>query len=152
MWPTRLVYLVYMVAVVLIAVDHLLWYMVAIVAVVPVVPLIAAALDGMELYGAAFVSSLIASIVGLVWAGGSTARRGPGATLARGLGAFGAGLVVCGAAGSMPVFLLGRVLEGFGGGVSTTVLYAAVTRAWPASERSRTSAGSPTAASWLCAC
>ncbi|HET8984284.1 MAG TPA: MFS transporter [Trueperaceae bacterium] len=116
-------------------------------AVVTVAPLFAADLGGVALYGWVFSGLLLASLVGAV-AGGQLADTG---SLARpligGLALFGAGLVVSGAAPSMAVLIVGRILQGLGGGALTTVMYAAITRAYPDSARARMMA--LTSSAWI---
>jgi MFS family permease len=116
-------------------------------AVVTVAPLFAADLGGVALYGWVFSGLLLASLVGAV-AGGQLADSG---SLARpligGLVLFGAGLVVSGAAPNMGVLIVGRVLQGLGGGALTTVMYAAITRAYPDSARARMMA--LTSSAWI---
>lgn len=106
-------------------------------AVVTIAPLFAAELDGIALYGWVFSGLLLAALVGAV-VGGELADRG---TLARpllgGLAFFGLGLAVSGFAPTMPVLIVGRVLQGLGGGALTTVMYAAITRAYPDNLRAR---------------
>lgn len=106
-------------------------------AVVTVAPRLAEDLGGVGLYGWVFSGFMLASLVGTVVAGrladtGSLARP-----LALGLAAFGLGLAVSGAAPTMPVVIVGRVLQGFGGGALSTLMLTAITRAYPDSERAR---------------
>lgn len=106
-------------------------------AVVTIAPLFAAELDGISLYGWVFSGLLLAALIGAV-VSGELADRG---TLARpllgGLALFGLGLAVSGFAPTMPVLIVGRVLQGLGGGALTTAMYAAITRAYPDSLRAR---------------
>src|SRR5690606_6494869 len=60
---------------------------------------------------------------------------------------FALGLAVSGAAQTMLVLIVGRVLQGLGGGVLSTVLYAAITRAYPDSLRARMMA--LTSSAWI---
>lgn len=106
-------------------------------AVVTVAPLFAAELGGVELYGWVFSAMLLASLLGAVVGGqlsdsGSLARP-----LIGGLLLFALGLAVSGAAPSMQVLIVGRVLQGLGGGAMSTVMYAAITRAYPDGVRAR---------------
>ncbi len=106
-------------------------------AVVTVAPLFVEDLGGLSLYGWVFSGFLLASLLGSV-VGGLMADNG---SLARplmwGLGFFGVGLVVSGSAPSMFVLIVGRVLQGLGGGALSTVMYAAISRAYPDSARAR---------------
>ena len=116
-------------------------------AVVTVAPLFAEDLGGVALYGWVFSGLLLASLVGAVL-GGQLADAG---SLARplllGLAFFGLGLAVSGFAPSMGVLIVGRVLQGLGGGVLTTVMYAAITRAYPDNLRARMMA--LTSSAWI---
>lgn len=106
-------------------------------AVVTALPVVAEALHGRALYGAALASYLLASLAGLVAAGGSCDRSGPARPFGAGLALFGAGIAGSGAAPSMPVFVACRALEGLGGGMLSAVLYACVQRAYPDGQRAR---------------
>jgi len=95
-------------------------------------PAVASALDGMAWYALAFASTLAASVLAMVWSGLDCDRRGPFRSMAGGLLLFGAGLLVSGLAGSMPVVVLGRIVQGFGIGALGVALYVATARALPA--------------------
>jgi MFS family permease len=97
-------------------------------AVITVMPVVARDLGGLRLYGWAFSSFMLSSVIGIVAAGRATDRRGPGAPFAAGLVLFGAGLAVAGLARSMDVLVLGRVLQGLGAGVVPSVAYASIGR------------------------
>ena len=106
-------------------------------AVVTIAPLMAEDLGGFHLYGWLFSGFLLASLFGIV-AGGHLADTGSLATpLALGLAAFGVGLVLSAAAPSMQVVIVGRVLQGLGGGALNTVMLTAVYRAYPDEHRAR---------------
>lgn len=116
-------------------------------AVVTIAPLFAADLDGLALYGWVFSGFLLASLLGAVF-GGQMADSG---TVARpllvGLAFFAVGLAVSGAATSMLILLAGRVLQGLGGGMLGTVMYAAINRAYPDNVRARMMA--LTSSAWI---
>ncbi|TFH73008.1 MFS transporter [Cellulomonas sp. HD19AZ1] len=101
-------------------------------AVTTVMPEVAAVLDGRALYAFAFAGPLATGVVGMVVAGAWADRRGPAAPFAAGTLVFVAGLVVAGAATSMPVLVAGRLAQGLGGGVVNVTLLVAVARAYPA--------------------
>ncbi len=106
-------------------------------AVVTIAPRLAQDLGGIGLYGWLFSGFLLASLVGIV-AGGHLADTGSLARpLALSLGAFGLGLVIAGAAASMSVVIVGRVLQGLGGGALNAVMLTAIIRAYPDSQRAR---------------
>ncbi|GAA3522560.1 MFS transporter [Nocardioides daeguensis] len=106
-------------------------------AVATVMPDVADDLDGLRWYAVAFAAPLAASIVALAAAGAEVDRRGPGPALRRGLLVFCAGVVVAGLAPSMPVFLLGRLVHGYGGGVLGVALYVVIAQAYPEHLRPR---------------
>lgn len=106
-------------------------------AVVTIAPLFAEDLGGLALYGWVFSGFLLTSLLGAV-IGGQLADSGSLARpLLAGLGVFGLGLAVSGAAPTMLVLIAGRLLQGLGGGALSTVMYTAITRAYPDSQRAR---------------
>jgi MFS family permease len=109
----------------------------AALAVVTIAPRIPAELGGLELYGWLFSGYLLTSLLGTVWGGGEADRRGLRPPFAIGLAAFGLGLGLAAVAPSMPWVVGARALQGFGGGAVTTLVYVAVTRAYPDRQRSR---------------
>ncbi|MEV6777814.1 MFS transporter [Streptomyces syringium] len=94
-------------------------------------------LGGLSLYALAFGGFLAASVIGTVVGGGHADRHGPGPALFTGLCCFAAGTLLAGTAGAMPQFLLGRCVQGLGGGAVTVELYVVVGRAYPAPLRPR---------------
>jgi len=109
----------------------------AALAVVTIAPRIPAELGGLGLYGWLFSGYLLTSLLGTVWGGGEADRRGLRWPFAIGLTAFGLGLGLAAVAPSMPWVVGARALQGFGGGAVTTLVYVAVTRAYPDRQRSR---------------
>ncbi|GGQ30646.1 MFS transporter [Streptomyces roseolilacinus] len=110
-------------------------------------PVAARELDGVPLYAFAFSAYFTTSLFGMVLAGQWADRSGPLGALAAGIGAFGAGLVVSGTAGAMWPFVLGRAVQGFGGGLVIVALYVVVSRAYE--ERLRPAIMAAFAASWV---
>ncbi len=106
-------------------------------AVATAMPTVARALDGLSLYALAFAGTLAASVVGMVQAGLASDRHGPGRVVWWGVSWFVAGLIVAGLAPNMPVLLLGRIVQGFGGGAMSVALYVVVARAYPEALRPR---------------
>lgn len=106
-------------------------------AVVAIAPRMAAALDGMALYGWVFSGFLLASLLGTVVGGWQADVRGPGKPFIVGLIIFATGLLISGFAPNMFLLIVGRVVQGLGGGLLTTCLYAAVTVAYPDALRPR---------------
>jgi MFS family permease len=100
-------------------------------AVATILPSAARDLDGFALYGWAFSAFLLASLVGAATAGELADRHGSASPALLGFGAFGVGLLVAGLAPSWLVLLVGRALQGFGGGTLLSLAYAAVPRGYP---------------------
>ncbi len=80
-------------------------------------PTLVADLDGLSLYSWPFTIFLISSVVATVLSGRIGDRRGPAPALLAGPVLFAAGLVVAGTASGMPMFLVGRAMQGFGAGL-----------------------------------
>ncbi|MCX4591652.1 MFS transporter [Streptomyces sp. NBC_01549] len=110
-------------------------------------PVAARELDGVSLYAFAFSAYFTTSLFGMVFAGQWADRDGPLAPLTTGITAFAAGLVLSGTAGTMWLFLLGRAVQGLGGGLVVVALYVVVVWAYP--ERLRPAIMAAFAASWV---
>lgn len=110
-------------------------------------PVAARELDGVGLYAFAFSAYFTTSLFGMVLSGQWSDRKGPLWPLTVGIGAFAAGLVLAGTAGIMGVFVLGRAVQGFGGGLVIVALYVVVSRAYE--ERLRPAIMAAFAASWV---
>ncbi|MFE2494834.1 MFS transporter [Streptomyces scopuliridis] len=110
-------------------------------------PVAARELHGIPLYAFAFSSYFTTSLFAMVLSGQWADRSGPLAPLATGISAFGAGLLLSGTAGTMWLFILGRAVQGLGGGLVIVALYVVVSRAY--SERLRPSIMAAFAASWV---
>lgn len=106
-------------------------------AVSTVMPEVAADLDGLRWYAVAFAAPLAAGIVALAASGPQVDRLGPGPALRIGLVVFGAGVLVAGLAPDMPVFVVGRLVHGYGGGLIGVALYVVIAQAYPESLRPR---------------
>lgn len=106
-------------------------------AVAAIMPDVAAELDGLRWYPVAFAAPMAAAVVALVLAGPAIDRRGPAPALVAGLIIFCAGVVLAGLAPTMPVFLIGRLVHGLGGGVLGVGLYVVVAQAYPDELRAR---------------
>lgn len=92
-------------------------------------------LDGTALYGLAFSAYYTTSLLAMVFSGQWCDARGPRVPLLGGIAAFAIGLVLSGAAQSMWPFVLGRAVQGLGGGLVIVALYVVVGRAYPESLR-----------------
>ncbi|MEV7077135.1 MFS transporter [Streptomyces sp. NPDC093516] len=110
-------------------------------------PVAARELDGISLYAFAFSGYFTTSLFGMVLAGQWSDRHGPLAPLTTGIASFGAGLLLSGTAGAMWVFILGRAVQGLGGGMVIVALYVVVGRAYP--ERLRPAIMAAFAAAWI---
>ncbi|MFJ2926332.1 MFS transporter, partial [Streptomyces massasporeus] len=110
-------------------------------------PVAARELNGVSLYAFAFSGYFTTSLFGMVLSGQWSDRRGPLGPLTTGIASFGAGLLLSGTAGTMWVFILGRAVQGFGGGLVIVALYVVVGRAYP--ERLRPAIMAAFAASWV---
>src|SRR3954447_6155585 len=93
------------------------------IAVATAMPTVARSLHGLALFGWSFTAYLLADVVGLVDAGARVDQRGPAPSLVGGLAFFAGGLVVDGLAVNMPMLLVGRGLQGFGGGELIVAVY-----------------------------
>ncbi|RZB17212.1 MFS transporter [Streptomyces sp. F001] len=109
-------------------------------------PVAARELDGVSLYAFAFSGYFTTSLFGMVLAGQWSDRRGPLGALTTGIAAFATGLLLSGTAAAMWPFILGRAVQGLGGGLVIVALYVVVGRAYP--ERLRPAIMAAFAASW----
>jgi MFS family permease len=110
-------------------------------------PVAARELDGISAYGFAFSAYFTTSLFGMVLAGQWSDLRGPLGSLTTGIGAFAVGLLLSGTAGAMWLFVLGRAVQGLGGGMVIVALYVVVGRAYP--ERLQPAIMAAFAASWV---
>ncbi|MFE2059009.1 MFS transporter [Streptomyces sp. NPDC059446] len=110
-------------------------------------PVAARELHGIPLYAFAFSAYFTTSLFAMVLSGQWADRRGPLAPLATGIGAFGAGLLLSGTASGMWMFILGRAVQGIGGGLVIVALYVVIGRAYP--ERIRPSIMAAFSAAWI---
>jgi MFS family permease len=106
-------------------------------AIATIMPTVSDDLGGLGLYGWVFSGFFLGSLVGIVLSGQASDQRGTRLPFAVGLALFAAGLVVGGAAQSMPMLVAGRVAQGVGAGAIPAVAYAAVGQAYPADLRPR---------------
>lgn len=106
-------------------------------AVATVMPRAEEDLGGLAPYGWAFSGFLLASIVGITWAGEQADRHGPGRPLAAGMTLFGIGLLIAGLAPSMLVLVIGRIVQGLGAGALPAIAYVALGRGYPEELRPR---------------
>ena len=102
-----------------------------------VMPAVKDDLGGVALYGWAFSAFLLASLVGITFAGDQADRHGPARPFGLGLILFATGLLVAGFAPEMWILVVGRAIQGLGAGVIPPVAYVAVGRAFPEDARPR---------------
>ena len=113
-------------------------------AVATAMPTVARALDGLPLYALAFAGPLASGVVGMVASGLWSDARGPAGPLWTGTALFVLGLVLAATAPTMGVLVLGRLVQGVGGGLITVALYVVVGRAFiPARSMPGSSSPSP---------
>ena len=106
-------------------------------AVSTAMPVVAKELGGLELYGLVFSAFTASSLVGIVVAGLLIDRRGVVVPFVVGLAMFAIGLVIAGAAVSMPMLIVGRLIQGLGGGAIPPIAYVAIGRSLPEHLRPR---------------
>jgi MFS family permease len=94
-------------------------------------------LGQLDLYGWVFSAFFLGTLVGAVMAGRAADRRGTAAPFVLGLTLFAVGITIGGAAPSMLVLVLARVLQGLGAGAIPAVAYTSVGRAYPSSVQPR---------------
>lgn len=100
-------------------------------AVATAMPVVARDLGGLELYGWVFSAYFLGSLVGIAVVGGLIDERGLLLPFVGGLVLFAVGLVVCGLAPSMETIVVGRAIQGLGGGAVPPVAYVAIGRGLP---------------------
>ncbi|CUR62545.1 putative major facilitator superfamily (MFS) transporter [metagenome] len=116
-------------------------------AVTTIMPTVARSLDGFDHYALSFAAPFASGVVGMVAAGTWADRRGPLMPLVASLVTFSLGLVVCGTASTMEVFVLGRIVQGLGGGLLTVVAYVLVGLVYP--QRLQAAIFAAFAAAWV---
>lgn len=94
-------------------------------------------LGGISLYGWVFTGAFLSSLIGIALAGRRADEVGPAKPYAVGITLFAIGLVIGGSAPSMPVVVLGRIVQGLGIGVLPSVVYASIGRAFGDRARAR---------------
>ncbi|WP_309113866.1 MFS transporter [Saccharothrix sp.] len=110
-------------------------------------PSMVAELDGNDLYAWPFLSFLAASVIATVLSGRLSDLRGPRPSLLIGPALFLVGLLVAGTAQEMGQLILGRVLQGLGGGAQVVAVYVLIALVYP--ERSRPAVFGLLASAWV---
>ncbi|MCB0975990.1 MAG: MFS transporter [Acidimicrobiales bacterium] len=106
-------------------------------AVATVMPEVKDDLGDLALYGWVFSGFFLGSLVGITVSGQVADRKGMAVPFSFGLLLFSLGLVIGGAAVSMPMLVVGRVAQGFGAGAIVPTAYTAIGRGMPARLRPR---------------
>lgn len=106
-------------------------------AVTTVLPVVARDLGADQWYSLAFAATIITGLVGMTVAGGWADRRGPFIPLTVGGLVFAGGIAICVAAPTMEFFIVGRLMQGVGGGIDSVVLYVVIAVAIPDELRAR---------------
>ena len=114
-------------------------------AVTTIMPVTVQALHGLSLYSWSFSGFMLGSLVGTVAAGDYAARRGAVFAFSAALMIFAGGLIICGVAHSMLLFIAGRVVEGLGTGAIRSLTWFAINQAYLARDHVRMGAALSTA-------
>lgn len=100
-------------------------------AVATALPVVVQDLGGLELYGLVFTAFLVASLLSIVVSGSLIDRSGVILPFLLGLGLFAVGLAIAGSAVSMEMLIVGRFVQGLGGGALPPVSFVAIGRTLP---------------------
>ncbi len=100
-------------------------------AVATSMPIVARDLGGLELYGWVFSAFFLGTLIGISVVGGLIDERGMALPFVGGLVLFGIGLLISGLAPSMETLVVGRFIQGLGGGAVPPVAYVAIGRSLP---------------------
>ncbi len=92
-------------------------------------------LGGGDWYGVSLASYILAALIGGVWGGVSTDKRGPLRIFLVGYSLFLLGLIVAMLSRDMTEFIIARSLQGLGGGISWAVAFAVTNIAIPSAQR-----------------
>jgi len=106
-------------------------------AVSTVMPEAVRELKGLAWYAWGFSAFMVASMFATVVSGDLSDRFGPAKPLAVGVGLFSGGLAIAGTAPVIAPFILGRAVQGLGGGTIVVALYVVAGRAYPEAMRPR---------------
>jgi MFS family permease len=106
-------------------------------AVATVMPAVAADLNGLSVYALGFGAPLATSVVGMALAGAWSDGVGARRPLTVGVALFAIGLLLCGSAPHIAVFVTGRGVQGLGAGMVTVAIYALVGSVVPEPQRPR---------------
>jgi MFS family permease len=110
---------------------------VQVLVVATVLPTVTRDLGGIRFYGWAFSASALATVMAIPITGQAVDRMGPRRPLVAGLATFVGGTVLVGLAPTMPLFVVGRFLQGLGGGAQYAVGLGTVAKSYPEAHRPR---------------
>lgn len=116
-------------------------------AVLTAMPAAAADLGNQDLYAWAFTAFALAQTFAIVAAGQFSDRVGPKVPMIVGFVVFGIGLVLAGSAATMPMLLVGRFVQGLGGGTMNLAVMVLVARVFDERERAKMLTGF--SAAWM---
>lgn len=117
------------------------------IAVATVMPVVGRELNGLQIYSWAFSAYVGASLVGMVSSGVWSDRIGPRHPFVLGAIIFGTGALLSGSAPTMGWLIVGRGIQGLGGGALIVALYVVIGRGYD--ERLRPKAFSVLSAAWV---
>ncbi|WP_312114232.1 MFS transporter [Brevibacillus reuszeri] len=104
-------------------------------AVTTIAPGLSRELQGANLYGWIFSAYLLAQLIGTVITGQLVDKKGPAQPFITMILLFAIGIVVAAIAPTMPILLIGRILQGFGAGALINCVYTIITLRYPDSLR-----------------
>jgi MFS family permease len=107
---------------------------------ISLMPSAVAEIGGQRLYAWVTTVYLVASVVTATTVGSVLIRLGPRWSYLLGLSVFGAGSLVCAAAPTMEILLVGRTVQGAAGGLLAGLGYAVINTALPSSLWTKASA------------
>jgi MFS family permease len=116
-------------------------------AVATIMPIAALALRGLALYAWSFSGFMLGGLVGTVVVSEYAERHGPAFPFKGALAVFSCGLLVCGTATTMPVFIAGRMIEGLGTGAVRSLVWLILNRAYPVKTQARM--GAVLSSAWI---
>ncbi|MFD6095705.1 MFS transporter [Nocardiopsis flavescens] len=106
-------------------------------AITTALPVIARSLEAEQWYSLAFAATATTGLVGMTVGGRWADLRGVRRPLVAGGALFLAGIALCALAPGMGTFVVGRLLQGVGGGIDSVVLYVVIARYIPEDLRPR---------------
>jgi MFS family permease len=116
-------------------------------AVSTIMPVAVLDLHGLALYAWSFSGFMLGSLVGTVASGDYADRSGPAYPFIGALVVFSCGLLACGTATSMLIFIAGRVIEGLGTGAVRSLVWLILRRTYPIGTQARM--GAVLSSAWI---